>query len=1013
MTVYTPSTVDKERLQELIQANLDARRYFYAKADERWLSWLWQNGFLDPIKQEDPTLGDYRPPELDYLVRMAEKCSADVVDIMLDVPISTGVRSQQAAYQFLRICRTLSAEQLARVVEKIRSERWVPLLAEEEPPLAAYEQMLKTLAEAGDYKSMVVLTGAVLSVRSKEELADKLSYTKTPFYFDHLLVTDIFPRLAAAASKCAEDAFALVTEVMAEVVLLGAQKDDRDREPMSNLDSLEQRIHSLKTDTTVFEVHDRFSLFNVDFFELEPGKGKLPSHQRDVRELVAVVKILADRLIGEECADQNSARKIYDTYVETLPDSSVTWRFRLYVWSLWPQVFREELRNAFFRLFEVVRPYEIMKWREFQKSLRRGFPVLSVEDKRIFVQKVIEMYSLRSESEMDSGSYILSLILPFVSENPDLEEKARTAGFLLDPGYEPSPIMSDIGEFREVIPQAPIEQHEFGQLPISAIAKKLRKEWTPEYLNAQESTHNTYAPLNASGVGNLIKNDMPSRLQQYIDGAKQFFDRGLLDPHYTYEYLSGIEKTIRDHRETALETNWDGVIDLLEEIRASGEKVPFARGGSKLDDFWHAGWEAVHLVATDVLRDLLTERDGQVLIQLGKYREQSLKIISYLLTHPQPSPEDEQDETPRGALAIRAMERDSENRWLTDPLSSALQTVRGRALETLVLFVQSDGPQLRDDVKQVYEHMIQKEGTRALMSLAGQFLPSFYFREKDWTRKLLPQMFSQEPGKKRLYTAAWEGYLTNGLYREMFTDPEIQKLYDRGLALTSDDYPRHQNYVTHPDEGIAEHLALALMYCDEEFGFDHPLFQAFWAKGNPKQHAYFVSFLGQEFVFRSDMHDFFENHPEGKQLLRDFWDWLIENHSNPETFREFGLWINLEKELFTPDWLAPRVRKTLEKSGGVVNQDDELMESSVRLAQNAPEDTLKIARLYLLVGGVHGGQRQTLMLWDSDKKWIQAFEILYRNPSTRVQTEALINQLVREGEQAFWPLEQVVADKNP
>ena len=654
-----------------------------------------------------------------------------------------------------------------------------------------------------------------------------------------------------------------------------------------------------------------------------------------------------------------------------------------------------------------------MKWREFQKSLRRGFPVLSVEDKRIFVQKIIEMYSHRSEYEMDSGSHILSLILPFLSENPDLEEKARTAGFLLDPEYEPSPIMSDIGELREVIPQAPITQHEFGQLPIAEIAKKLRKEWTPEYLNAQESTHNTYAPLNASGVGNLIKNDMPLRLQQYIDGAKQFFDRGLLDPHYTYEYLSGIEKTIRDHGETASEANWDGVIDLLEEIKASGEKAPFARGGSKFDDFWHASWDAVHLVATDVLRDLFTEKDGRALIQFVKYREQSLGIIDYLLTHPQPSPEDEQDETPRGALDIRAMQRDPENRWFTDAFSMAVQTVRGRAFETLVFFSERDGPYLKDDVKRVYDRMLQGENTRALMSMVGRFLPSFYFREKGWICELLPQIFSQEPVKKRLYTAAWEGYLTNGLYREMFTDPEIQKLYHRGLALTSDDYPRHQNYVTNPDEGIAEHLALAFMYCGEEFGFDHPLFQAFWEKDNPKRHAYFVSFLGQEFVFRSDMHDFFENHPEGKQRLRDFWDWLLKNHNNPKTFKEFGLWINLEKEIFTPDWLAPRVKKTLEKSGGVVYQDDELMESSVRLAQEAPEETFVIARLYLLIGGVYGRQEQTLMLWDLDKKWIRAFEILYRNPATKVQTEALINQLVLKGEQAFWPLKQVLADNNP
>ena len=48
-----PKTLTKERLQELIHVNLGARRYFYTKADEGWLDWLWQHGFLDVIKEKN------------------------------------------------------------------------------------------------------------------------------------------------------------------------------------------------------------------------------------------------------------------------------------------------------------------------------------------------------------------------------------------------------------------------------------------------------------------------------------------------------------------------------------------------------------------------------------------------------------------------------------------------------------------------------------------------------------------------------------------------------------------------------------------------------------------------------------------------------------------------------------------------------------------------------------------------------------------------------------------------
>jgi len=36
---------------ELINVNNDAKQYFYAKADAKWLDWLWGNKFLDIIKQ--------------------------------------------------------------------------------------------------------------------------------------------------------------------------------------------------------------------------------------------------------------------------------------------------------------------------------------------------------------------------------------------------------------------------------------------------------------------------------------------------------------------------------------------------------------------------------------------------------------------------------------------------------------------------------------------------------------------------------------------------------------------------------------------------------------------------------------------------------------------------------------------------------------------------------------------------------------------------------------------------
>ena len=410
------------------------------------------------------------------------------------------------------------------------------------------------------------------------------------------------------------------------------------------------------------------------------------------------------------------------------------------------------------------------------------------------------------------------------------------------------------------------------------------------------------------------------------------------------------------------------------------------------------------------MQELLTEKDGLSLIDFRKYRDLIFSIVSYLLSCPDPSPEDEQIET---AKSTTKSPRDADP-MVSDPFTMAINAVRGRAFEAFVLFVYQDGRKLEkddhakiaDDVKKLYESALEKEKTRAIMFMFGHYLPRFYFRDRDWIRYLLPQIFPQEPAMKDLYTAAWEGYLFNKLYEEMFFDPEIQKLYERGLALTDADYPR-QKHFKEPDEGITEHLALAFMHC-KKFGFGHSLFDAFWNMSNPELYANFVNFLGRSFVSGNSVsvHGLLKKEPESKERLRVLWNRLLENYENPKPFIKFGSWIDLDKEIFEPAWLAERTKKTLEKTKGGLDQEDKLTKSIVQLAQANPEDTLEIARWYLLEGGVRGKERQRL--WLVRNEWFEALKILHDNPGTKSGTSILINKLIQEGGSIFWSLKEIV-----
>lgn len=980
MNLHTSEVLDRDELYALIHVNLNARRYFYTKADEGWLDWLWQHGFLDVIKEKTEGDYEYTPPELTYLVRMAEKCPAKVVDIMLDVPLSTDpfdMLNRDVMHSFLRICSTLPADQLARVVDKICHERWVPLIGVESNQSyhLDYEKMFQTLAAAEEYKSVIVLAKAVLAVRTREEMKQviRYHYSDNPFYFEKLSHTKVFDCLVQVDTAYEEQALALTTKVM----------------------------------TKVFEIFGFFPLPAVNFCTLELGQDHILLSKNNVKELTATFKVLATRLIKQKCAKEaefKDVRRIYEAYIDVLPNGREMWRLRLYICSLCPQIFQAELKDAFFRLFETERS-DYLAYFEYLHALREGFSVLSADDKHDFVKRIIEKFS-QQPKDREYGSRILSRILSYLDEKPALQEQVEKAGFILDP-TEPQPAIGEV-EGGWVVARGPLTQEEFAQLPIADIAKNLCNAWSPAQLRVQNTSDDFLHPLNAEGVGNLLKKDMRARLQEYVAHAAHFFDRERLDPHYTYAYLWGILETILQHRALALTVDWDKVIALCSTIKESGKTYPFEPETRKLhrSDFWLANWDAIHSAMSDLLQELLTEKDGQVLVDFGQHRNQIFSIIQYLLSHPEPSPTDEHIETTKHK---RKSHGDADYRVI-NPFDMAISTVRGKAFEAFVWFVKQDGKRfnpedqvtISDDVKALYEDILRRENTRALMFLFGHYLPRFYAQDREWIRQLLPRIF---PNKSYLYTAAWEGYLTNPLYIDMFYDPAIQPLYQRGLALTDDDYPPQQEHFREPDEGIAEHLALAFMY--DQDGLDHPLFIAFWENDNSKRHVHFVDFLGNQFIFRSRASEHLARRPERKKWLRDFWDWLLEKHENPETFRQFSHWIDLEKEIFEPAWLAERIRKTLEKTNGIFDNDwgHKLnnTETNVQLAQAAPKDTLEIARLQLLEGEVRNDN------WSlHGDEWDDALEILYATTETRAKTAVLINALVQEGGRPFWHLAKII-----
>jgi hypothetical protein len=230
--------------------NDDAKRFFFSKANESWLNWLWKNSFLDGIKKksENPNVIAYRMPELEYLMRIADKEPIGVAKIVDSVQISEMNFNPEVIDRFLWIINALPAEQIQTLMAKVWKEEWVRLMWKFRKSGYEFEKIIKKLVEKKENKAILELAQAILAIKSKEEVSKEGNslVTSNIFYVNDLDASGIFEALAGIDEAYSEQALRITTGVMREIMEL-----------------------SKRDETKVFYYEDSFSFYDVDFFTLE------------------------------------------------------------------------------------------------------------------------------------------------------------------------------------------------------------------------------------------------------------------------------------------------------------------------------------------------------------------------------------------------------------------------------------------------------------------------------------------------------------------------------------------------------------------------------------------------------------------------------------------------------------------------------------------------------------------------------------------------------------------------
>lgn len=955
-------------LKLILKVNSDARYYFYSKIDKSWLNWLWQKGFLNAIKEKagDASKYSYRLPELDYLARMAEKNPHLVGTIILDKNTATREANfnPEVIIRFLWILDTLPLKQVKLLTSKIREENWVYLMRKFNLSITAYDfiKIIKKLVDAKENKALLELAQAVFVIKSAEERTKRgeFSYSDSPFYIQDLTISGIFEATAGVDGEHLEEALKIVTDTMAEILKMS--------KPFTRSNS--------------FEYEDLYTLYELDFFMVDFGKNKGNSYREDVKSLAITIKKIVERIFGTKCGEPAEAKRLLTDYIKKLPITHSTWRLKLFVLAQCPQVFKDEIKEAFFKIFEVgERYFEVEGGAEYHQALAHGFSVLDPEDQRKYIEKVFTYFDVELEDadltrirKLD-GAKILCFIREYLTDEQKIIAKQKFGISPDDAKCVPEPA---VGKIRSgtVHPRSPVNIEDF---TIDQIMDNLKDEWQPAKLKEQFKGDDFLSPRGVEGLGDALREDIKRRVDQYLDKLDSFFDREQIHPHYVYSLLRGIDEMLRN-KQTYDENQAAKIINFFDVIKSDGRRDAFKE---RKDQSWLASWMEVHKLIADILLGILQSKENKEKVH-SAHREQIKDVISYLLAIEDPPEKENLDE---------------------EPYHVAINSVRGRAYETFVVFVENDGKTLAEDTKEIYKKTLDDKAL-AVRFVIGRYLASFYFRDKSFVVGILPIIFPKDdPDKKDIYLATWEGYLSNTLYGDLFL--QLREYYLYAISISPEDYTKRK-YIRGLDESIAAHLALAFAHLNLEM--DDELFVQFWGRENVKRHQEFIAFIGRSCLTRDQAGDeWLEKNKVSKDKLLKFWDWALTNVSEPEALSGFGLWVNPNKEILEDAVVAEKMAVTLEKSDGDIEWDYGLLNRLPILAEKNSIATLRAITRYLLNANNELNQnRRAPLLYEEEIK--NALRIIFKNGDNDIKQKVtdLINTLIEKGSSMFWGLKDVI-----
>ncbi len=941
--------------------NFDAKKYFFNQVPIDWIDWLNKNNFFEELNlKSDSKQYSYMMPELDFLGRVVEskKYLDRVTDIFLTIDGQKNF-NPEVIDRTIRIARDLPAEQIQRLAPNIISQNWVYLMRNFSVSSYDYEPILKNLEKMQDNKNLIGLTKILLTVNEKFNSPEDTDFYafESPFYVQHLDLAEVLEPVSRLRGPEATEALKMLLDILKQII--------GKKEPYED---------------SIFQANDNLLFLDLDLFdvELKTGFSRLDDGRRVlglITGLIQHIKTLPDETIS----------RFYNEYIETLPDTRITWRLRLFVMSQFPKLLKEKLQTLFWRLFDILKEdkkpyYEVISGTEYKKALIASFNHLDAEYKDKYIEAIFEYLGKPlndKEKESRRKRDALEILKAIHQSGYAIEKYEQRSIDIFGHSYADERIREitpTIGKVHggSIHDHSPVTFEEDEYKDIQNIIRDLKGKFTPKQMEETYKNDNPFNPRSLEGVGVALKDNIQKRIDEYLVHAPDFFNEEEIHSHYTYSFLGAIDTYLKN-KNGLKNDSWEPLLNLFKKVKNSNPQVIEK-------DSYLGSWISVKKEIADILKDLSQKSISDETYE--KYRTEILNTIEFLIN--------DIDSTKK-----------YEDSGTSDLFHIAINSARGGAFEALISFIYRDGSDvLKGDVKKVYSNLIQTNTSLSIWFMIGHYLASFYYRDQKWFAEQLSIIFNTED--KERFFAIWEGYVSTSLYEELFN--ELSDCYAFVIKSKSSSIPKRDRFVE-PVEGTGTHLALGFAHFDA-MDQGEWLFNRLWSEGEIALQKSFISFLGQGIISRTEvMDELLEKRPEILKELKDLWDWVLKENFDPAVYEGFGFWISTDKKYLEDDFLARNMAKTLEKSKGKLEWSYGLTNYLMELAQADAESTLKILNHYILEGILDGDGHDW---YEMRENRIDMFKILYEHLPK--ETENLINRMLvhPKGGHRFWELRKVV-----